>query len=156
MTREPFVKKKIRLCGFLQVNTALALLPNLPIDPVNPLEIIIREEEKIRKPDQNALMWVGPLADIAEQGWVNGRKFSAQVWHHYFKEKFLPEEYEDGITKDGYKKWEYAPDGGRVLVGSTTELTKRGFAHYLTAIEAEGANIGVQYRAKPYSNGRSR
>lgn len=48
---------------------AIASLRNAPIDPAKPLQFVLREEVKARKPDQNALMWAGPLRDIAEQGW---------------------------------------------------------------------------------------
>jgi len=131
-----------------QRGIVMALLPNLPLDEANPIEVIIREPVKARGMDQNALMWVGPLADIAAQAWVDGRQFSADVWHEHFKREYLPEEFDPELTKEGYRKWDYTPAGERVLVGSTTQLTKRGFSQYLEQIEADGAGMGVQFGAR--------
>lgn len=117
------------------------LAKNVPVG----IEVLFRAEVKPRTLDQNALMWSCQLRDIALQAWVNGRQFSAEVWHEYFKREYLPEEPEEGITKERYTKWDYTPDGERVLIGSTTELTKRGFSIYLQKIEAHGANLGVQF-----------
>jgi hypothetical protein len=36
-----------------------------------------------------------------------------------------------------------------MLVGSTTQLTKPGFALYLTQVEAFGGNMGVEFSASP-------
>lgn len=147
--RQPFSTRKIRLVGEQQRETAIAMIRNLPIDPVKPLELVAREEVKARKPDQNALMWVGPLADIAEQAYVNGRTYSAAVWHEHFKAEFLPEEFDAELCKEGYRKYDYTPAGDRVLIGSTTELTIKGFAQYLEQVIAFGASLGVQFHANP-------
>lgn len=155
MMRQPFATRKFRLVGELQLRTLMALLPNLPQDPVKPLEIVIREEVKARKPDQNALMWVGPLADIAEQAYVNGRTYSAEVWHQYFKAEFLPEEFDPELCKEGYQKWDFKPNGERVLIGSTTELTVKGFAQYLEQVFAYGASVGVQFHSSPNEQRRA-
>jgi len=149
MTRTKFETRKIRLVGELQLRTALTLLPNLPLDAGKPLEIIIREEVKARKPDQNALMWAGPLKDIAEQAWLAGRQFSDQVWHHHFKVLYLPEEFDAELCKEGYRKWDFAPYGDKLLVGSTTDLTVKGFAQYMEQVYADGANMGVEFHANP-------
>ena len=60
------------------------------------------------------------------------------------KQKFLPEEASDE-TVDGYVKWDFLPNGNRYLKGSTTQLTKKGFAAYLEKIYAFGAQHGVQF-----------
>ena len=147
--RPKFEQRKIRLIGETQRETALALLRNLPLDPVRPLEVLFREEPKMRKLDQNAAMWAGPLRDIAEQAWVSGRQFSAEVWHETYKREFLPEEFDPELCKEGYRKWDYTPKGDRVLVGSSTQLTVRGFAQYLEQVIADGANRGVMFTEKP-------
>lgn len=128
--------------------TAIAAIQNAPIDPAKPIEVVVREEQKVRKLDQNALMWVGPLRDIAEQAYVNGRTYSAEVWHEAMKEQFLPEEPDPELTKDGYQKWDFTPSGRRILVGSTTRLTVKGFAQYLEQVYAFGANLGVQFHER--------
>lgn len=146
--RPKFQTRQVFLRTEQQRDLVAALLPNLPLDEENPLEVIIREPVKARGLDANALMWVGPLADIAAQAWVQGRQFSAEVWHEHFKREHLPEEFDPELTKDGYRKWDYTPTGERVLIGSTTQLTKRGFSLYLEQIEADGAGMGVQFGAR--------
>lgn len=149
MRRTKFQQRTFRLVGPQQVDGLLALVRNLPIDAERPLEVVIREEKRKRGVDQNALYWARPLKDIAEQAWVNGRQYSAEVWHHYCKRLFLPDENWIGFdichVKDGYQKWATEPDGDLILVGSTTQLTVKGFAHYLDQVYALGAGLGVQF-----------
>jgi hypothetical protein len=148
--RQKFPTRTIRLTGELQRDTALVMVHNLPIDPARPLELIAREEVKARKPDQNALMWSGPLKDIAEQAYVNGRAYSDVIWHEHFKTQYLPEEFDPEICKDeSYRKWDVTPAGDRILVGSTTDLTVKGFAQYLEQVYADGANMGVLFHVNP-------
>lgn len=141
--------KSFLLVGASQQAAVQAYLSNLPLDADEPLEVVIRERQKPRKLSQNALMWTGPLRDIAEQAWVNGRQFSAEAWHEQFKRDFLPEEYDPELCREGYQKWHVTPRGDRVLVGSTTDLTVKGMAQYLTQIEAVGAQMGVEFRTRP-------
>ena len=154
MKREPYPKKKVRLVGEIQRENAIKVLQNAPLDTAKPLEFILREEVKPRKSDQNSLMWSCQLKCIAEQAYVNGRTYSAEVWHEHMKELFLPEtfqspEHQADIVKEGYRKYDTSPSGKRILVGSTTELTIKGFAIYLQQVEAFGANLGVIYSANP-------
>ena len=150
LDRAPYVTRKFRLLAEAQRESAIAAIRNAPLDPDKPLECLLREEVKERKPDQNALMWAGPMVDIAEQGYVDGRTFTAEVWHEHFKREYLPEEYDPTLCKEGYRKWDYTPKGERVLVGSTTDLTVRGFALYLQQIEAYArVELGVQFHASP-------
>jgi hypothetical protein len=143
--RPPFAAVRVRLVGPKQLEHAIAQLRRAPLDPLRPLELLIREEVRGRKPDQNALMWAGPLRDIAEQVRTEGRQYSAEVWHEYFKKAFLPEQPDPELTKDGYEKWAFDPDGDRVLIGSTTQLTVRGFSQYLEQVHAFGAEFGVVF-----------
>lgn len=154
MNREKYPTRKIRLVGANQKENAMQVLRNAPLDHEKPLEVIIREEVKSRKQDQNSLMWSCQLKCISEQAYVNGRTYSAEVWHTHFKELFLPEtfqsaEHQAEIVKEGYRKYDISPSGKRILVGSTTELTIKGFAIYLQQVEAFGANLGVIYSANP-------
>lgn len=153
MSREKFTKREILLRGSAQVDLLLALIPNLPVDSVKPIQVLIREEVKSRKLDQNALYWAGPLKDIAEQCWIGGKQYTAEVWADYFKRLFLPEQYDVDHCKDeSYCKWSNGPDGEPVLVGSSTDLTIKGFAQYLEQIHAFGANLGVQFHEVPQRN----
>jgi hypothetical protein len=144
-----FQKRTIYLKAEQQRETLLALVRNLPLDNEKPLQVTIEEFRQPRKLDQNALMWAGPLSDISEQGYLQGKRFSAEAWHEMFKIEFLPEEFDPVMCRDKYKKWEYTPAGERVMVGSTSMLTVKGFALYLEQVMAFGANIGVQFHANP-------
>lgn len=158
MTRAKFATRSILLRSETQRTTLHALIDNLPLDDENPLEILVREKVEVRKLSQNSLMWVGPLADLEEQGYVkdiNGqsRTYSAEVWHEQFKREYLIDEKQVSpevlaeLVKDPatYRKWDITPRGDRVLIGSTTELTKRGFALYLQQVILFGESIGVQF-----------
>lgn len=148
MNKQPFTTRKTALDTELRRHAVSSLIDNLPLDAG--LEVVVRKIVKARKPDQNALMWSGPLKNIAEQAWVDGRQFHINTWHDHFKREFLPEDYIEGICKsDSYMKWDYSPSGERVLVGSTTDLTVRGFSIYLEQVLAFGANLGVMFSANP-------
>lgn len=131
---------------------AIAAIENAPLD-LN-LETVIREHVKARSHDANSLMWAGPLKDISEQVWLNNRQYSPEIWHEYFKELYLidddePYPHEHIKNPESYKKYDYTPNGKRLLVGSTTELTKYGFSQYLEQIYAFGAANGVLFKSNP-------
>jgi hypothetical protein len=155
MKREKFPTRTITLVGAQQVATLLSLVPHLPLDSAKPLEVVIREKQPVRKLDANAAYWAGTLRDMEEQAYVGGRTYSAEVWHYKFKVDNLPEEYDEELTKEGYRKWDYTPDGERVLVGSTTQLTGKGFSIYTEKCCADGANLGVQFSAAPGQSRRA-
>jgi len=154
--RPKFITRRFRLVGKEQVESVRTVLANVPIDRDSPLEVVIQEERKVRSLDQNALMWSGPLQDIAQQAWVAGKSFSVEVWHEHFKREFLPDESivvgEELAARvknpAAWRKWDFTPSGERVLVGSTTQLTKFGFSEYLTQVEACGASMGVQFSVR--------
>jgi hypothetical protein len=147
-SRAEYPTRTVYLRTESQREMALSMIANAPLDDANPLEFVLREKLKVRKPDQNALMWAGPLRDIEEQGYLDGRTYSAEVWHEYFKRQYLPEEYDPQLCREGYRKWGILPDGSRELVGSTTQLTVRGMADYITRVEAFGAGIGVMFHVR--------
>ncbi len=149
MNRPPFQQRTFRLADREVVRRMVALIENLPVDAARPLEVVVREEKKARKLDQNALYWAGPLRDIAEQAWVQGRQYSAEVFHEHFKREFLPDpdraDCDLSHVKDGFSKWSTTPGGICVLIGSTTGLTVRGMAAYLEQVYAYGESLGVQF-----------
>lgn len=149
MTRQKFEKRRMLLRGPEQVERAIALLRTVPLDDAKPLELLVREEVKARKLDQQALMWLGPLADLAEQAWLQGRQYCAEVWHEFCKKEFLPEAFDADLCLEGYRKWDIDPAGDRVLVGSTTMLTIKGMAQHITQIHALGGSLGVEFHEPP-------
>lgn len=111
------------------------------------LEVKVYVYRKTRTIEQNKYMW-RQLKTIADQVYIDGRKFSEQVWHISMKHKFLPED--DGpneMCKEGYTKWGFDLfTGERFLVGSTTQLTTAGFTEYMHQVEAFAAgDLGVQF-----------
>lgn len=146
--RAPFTTRTMRLTSADVRDRAIAMLRNVPIDPTKPLELVVREAQKARKPDQNALMFAGPLKDISEQVWLDGRTYSVEVWHSYFKRMGLPSEYDPELCLESYRKYDVDPAGEAVLIGSTTQLTVRGMSEYLEQIYAFGAAHGVQFHTK--------
>lgn len=114
-----------------------------------PMASRVYEYKRNATDEQRSLMWIR-LGEIAEQMWVDGRQFSADVWHEHSKREFLPEE--DGpskMAKKNYRKWSHLPDGSRSLTGSTEGLTVAGKAEYITKLEAFGASNGVRFTATP-------
>jgi len=154
MTRPKYQTRTVRLVGEIQRETAHAMLRNVPLDPDRPLELILREEVKGRRLDQQAGLWAGPLTDIAEQVWVDGRQFTAEIWAQHFKQEFLPDVNHTELAElvknpETYRKWAMTPRGDRVLVGSTKDLTERGHSRYRLQIEAWASNQGVELHAAP-------
>lgn len=146
--------RTIVLRGEEQRQRALAAIQHLPLDPELPLQLVISEYKPPRRPDQNALMWAGPLKDIAEQAWLDGRKFSAEAWHELLKQELLPEDFDPDLCREGYQKWTITPRGDRMLTGTTTKLTVKGMAQYIEQLHAFGASLGVQFHANPKEAGR--
>lgn len=140
--------RTIRILDKDRRSLAIAAIENAP----DGVEVVIREPVTTRSQSQNALMWSGPLRDLEEQAWVHGRQFSAEVWHEYLKALYLPEETDPDIENlvtnvRVYKKWDISPKGDRVLVGSTTQLSKKGMSDYLDKVYAFGAGLGVMFSA---------
>lgn len=150
--RQKFELRRVLLRQPEQVERAIALLRNAPLDDLKPLEFLLREEVKARKLDQNALMFAGPIRDIAEQAWLDGKQFSAEVWHEYMKRQFLPDHFDAELCLESYVKWASDPAGDPVLVGSTRMLTVRGFSLHLEQVFAFGASLGVEFHEAPRRN----
>lgn len=147
--RAPFGKRELLLRDEKVRERAIALLNNLPVDADHPLQIVVSEYKPPRKQSQNAFLWAGPLKDIAEQAFLDGRQYSAEVWMEYFKRELLPEEFDPELCREGYRKYDYLPDDQRVMVGSSTQLTVKGFSNFVEQITAFGASLGVMFHASP-------
>ena len=63
-----------------------------------PLGVLVAEHKSKRSNPQNKLYWA-VLHTIAEDGWVNGKRYSADAWHENFKREFIgTEELPNGAT----------------------------------------------------------
>jgi hypothetical protein len=115
----------------------------------HPLEIKLYEHRNSSTYEQQKLMWVR-LHEIAEQVWIDGRQFTAETWHEHIKRMLLPEEDGPGkCCRKGYKKWDFLPNGEKVLIGSTNGLTTFGKHEYQVQLEAFGAELGVMFSIDP-------
>lgn len=140
--RDKFKTRSILLRGKSQQEALLNLIVALPFDDENPLEITIAEQNKSRSNEQNKKYWA-MINEISEQIFLHGKYFAPEIWAEYFKTEFLPPEYLEGETKKGYVKWVDGVESGKILVGSTTQLTTSGFANYLEKINRYAAQFEV-------------
>ena len=137
-----FETRRIIIRGPNQRQTIKALAENVP----EGVEVVFREEEKPRRAEQNSLQWAGMLGEFARDGWVQGRQYPEEVWHFFLKKKLLPNTFEEGFTRVGYRKWVEGIDGSMLMVGSTTMLTVKGMARYLTECMAYGSTeLGIRF-----------
>ena len=117
-------------------------------NPIMDVEIL--PYKKPRTLAQNSLMWAGMMNDFSTQGIINGKQFAVPVWHEYLKELFLPEHFEEGITKKNYIKWLELPNGKLRLVGSSTALTTIGMVQYMERCYHYGAyELEIKFSASP-------
>lgn len=119
----------------------------IKINKIN--DFIFSLVDKKRTNNQNAKHWADVMEQIAEQVSIHDKKYDKETWHEQFKRLFLPEESQEGITTEKYKKWMALPSGKYHLIGSTTQLTKKGFSEYMQRVEHYAATeLGVTFYAK--------
>ena len=102
-----------------------------------PLRIIISTQEEKRREQQNKYYWAVVIRSIADQAWVDGKRFSGEVWHEHVARMF-------GILKDVT-----LPDSIVIQKRlSTTEMTVKEFSEYIENVTAWGASeLGIRYPA---------
>lgn len=84
-----------------------------------------------RSSEANRRLWA-IYHEIAESVAAEGRKFNAEIWHEYFKEKFI-----------GAEEIKLPNGQTRKIVHSTADLETPEFADYMTQVEAWAAERGV-------------
>lgn len=96
------------------------------------LEVCIRPYNSKRSIEQNRRLWK-IYAKLADEAWVNGRRYSAETWHEYCKGMFL-----------GYDL-KAMPDGTEVKTPiSTTTLNTAEMTDYQNRLQAWAAgNFGL-------------
>lgn len=96
------------------------------------LEVCIRPYNSKRSIEQNRRLWK-IYAKLADEAWVNGRRYSAETWHEYCKGMFL-----------GYEL-KAMPDGTEVKTPiSTTTLNTAEMTDYQNRLQAWAAgNFGL-------------
>lgn len=96
-----------------------------------PLVVTVAEHREKRSTAANARYWA-LLGEIAEQVQVNGKYFSRDTWHEFYKGLFAPK-------SDG-------PAG--LIPMSTSQMDTEQFSHYTAQIEAHAINeLGVEFAA---------
>lgn len=98
-------------------------------DAGKPLAITVSEHRAKRSVDQNKRYW-HILNEIADNAWLNGKRYSAEAWAEHFKRQFIGTE--------------ELPNGGSIGI-STTALSVDEFAAYMTRIEVYATEtLGVE------------
>lgn len=93
---------------------------------------VLTVTKRKRTKPQNRRYWGrGVLAQIAEQATVNGRLYSAEVWHEQFKRQFI-----------GFHEL----PNGQIVGKSSTGLTTAEFSDFCAQVEAYAATeLGVTF-----------
>ena len=93
------------------------------------------------------------MKDISEQAYIGGKQFDVEIWHEFLKAKFLPNPECADVAllvknPEKYQLFAPMPDGSMKCVGSTTQLTVRGFGEYMEAVQAWAVTeCGVMFSA---------
>lgn len=96
-----------------------------------PLMVTVEEYGAKRSTQANARYWA-LLEEISEQAYVDGKRFSREAWHTYFREQYAPKE-------DG-------PAGLTPM--STSQMDKEAFGAYVTRIELYAVEtLNVEFAA---------
>jgi hypothetical protein len=96
-----------------------------------PIVVEVGEYQAKRSTQANARYWA-LLEEISSQAYVDGKRFSREAWHTYFREQFAPKE-------DG-------PAGLTPM--STSQMDKETFQRYVTMIELYAVEtLGVEFAA---------
>lgn len=102
----------------------------------NAYELVLRPMKSKRSIEQNKRYWL-LLREIAATAWLNGRQFSDETWHEFFKRTFI------GCDEIAM------PDGSTELRGiSTTKLKVDEFGDYMLQIEQWAAEQGFPVMEK--------
>lgn len=94
-----------------------------------PLVVTVDTYKAKRSNEANARYWA-LLEDISEQAVIEGKRFSRETWHEYFKSMFSP-------------KIE-GPSG--LLAASTTQMDAEQFHYYAQSVEVHAVQtLGVEF-----------
>lgn len=96
-----------------------------------PIVVEVGEYQAKRSTQANARYWA-LLEEISGQAYVDGKRFSREAWHTYFREQYAPKE-------DG-------PAGLTPM--STSHMDKETFQRYVTMIELYAVEtLAVEFAA---------
>ncbi|WP_308074570.1 recombination protein NinB [Neisseria polysaccharea] len=92
------------------------------------LELSVREWRSKRTVRQNRRLWAAVYDKLAENAWVDGRRFDSDTWHEYCKGRFL-----------GYEVYRLQDGSEMKRPISTTTLNTAEMAEYQNNIQAWAA-----------------
>jgi hypothetical protein len=94
-----------------------------------PLVVTVDAYQAKRSTQANARYWA-MLDDISEQAEIDGKRFSRDVWHEFYKDMFAPKH-----------------EGPAGLVAmSTAQMNKETFANFVQRIEVHAVQVlGVEF-----------
>ncbi|HEZ0077305.1 TPA: hypothetical protein ACLBDC_000065 [Neisseria meningitidis] len=92
------------------------------------LELSVREWRSKRTVRQNRRLWAAVYDKLAENAWVDGRRFDSDTWHEYCKGRFL-----------GYEVYRLSDGSEMKRPISTTTLDTVEMAEYQNNIQAWAA-----------------
>ena len=96
----------------------------------HPMQVDIKPESSKRSNQALRYYWQ-MLRQIEEQGWIEGRQYSADLWHEYCKRRFL------GLVD--------LPGGGSIGI-STSDLSTSEFQDYTQKVEVWAAQeLGIVF-----------
>jgi hypothetical protein len=96
----------------------------------HPMQVVCQPESTKRNLAQNRYYW-NLLNQVSTDAWIEGRQYAAEVWHELAKRKFV------GCVD---------MPGGGLMAMSTTDLSTKEFADYVTKVEAWAASeLGVTF-----------
>lgn len=104
-------------------------------DAGKPIRLIVTTDESKRNSEQNRRLWGYVYKTIAEQAFVNGAQFDADVWHEALARKF-------GVCDEIT-----LPDGEIVTRRkSTTQMSVSEFSEYMERVTVYATQeLGVQF-----------
>jgi hypothetical protein len=118
------------------VATVRAAAPTMARDG-RPLRVILADDYQDRLEEQVRAYWSLVIEPIAEQVWIDGRRFEPKAWHISMKDRFLP------------AREMRLPDGTVKMVQPSIargEISVRAMSEYMTKVAAHAAaDLGVQY-----------
>lgn len=107
------------------------------VEKGTPLRVIVTEEEMDRLDEQIKYYFGVVVKAIAEQVWLQGRRFSKDEWHEHLAKQFLP-------TKELVM-----PDGEIVLKRSSIargQISLKRMTKFIQEVEAHAATeYGVEF-----------
>lgn len=106
------------------------------IDRKRPLRVIVAEEEQDRLDEQIRYYFGVTVRAVSEQAWVEGQRFSKEVWHEHFARMFLPAK--ELILPDGEVILKRASIArGHIGIKAMAEFTQQVEAYVATELGVE-------------------